>query len=50
MSGGLGIFLIHFHKGSIKRSPTAKNAQWGRDSLFNFPNGIGQTGYPQAQE
>ena len=27
MSGGLGTFLVDFHKGSVKRSPTAKNTQ-----------------------
>lgn len=37
MSGALGIFLVDFQEGSIKRSPAAKNTQWGRDTLFNFP-------------
>ena len=50
MSSGLGMFLVDFHKGSIKRSPAAKNTQQRRDSVINFPNGVGKTGQSLGEE
>jgi len=50
MSSGLGMFLVDFHKGSIKRFPTAKNTHQRRDSVISFPNGVGKTGQSLGEE